>query len=408
MTMNRLVVGVLAVLLLSFTSLASAAPPKRVTAHVEGMACPFCAFNIEKRIKTLKQVPDEANYQASVDEGAVSFDWKADASVDKEAIREQIKKAGFTPGGIEVADGEQTGGDSSAQSTDSEKTNANAAGEGQSISVKAIEQATGVAARSLEGGVVKITWPRNDVTVQVDDRPLPPAAGLTSWASFKPASDGSAVVMGDTVVFPDEVDVAMDAALEHGLSVTALHNHFFHDRPKVCFMHIGGHGSPEKLGAGVKAVWDAIKQVRNEQPQPATRFPGQAPASEGELDADAIGRITGLEATTKPGGVVKVATGREAKAHGITVNGSMGLSSWAAFTGSDKQVAINGDFIMTGNETQPVMRALREHGFHIVALHNHMIGQQPRFYFLHFQASGAAEDLATGFRAALEAQKQAK
>lgn len=182
----------------------------------------------------------------------ISINAFAKVSVDKVAIREQVKKAGFTPGQIEVADSEQTDNDSSAQSIDSEKANASTAGEGQSTSVKAIGQAAGVEGRSLEDGVVKVTWPRNDVRVQVDDRPLLPAAGLTSWASFKPGSDGSAVVMGDTVVFSDEVDVAMDAVLEHGLSATALHNHFFHDRPKVYFMHIDGHGSPEKLGTGVK------------------------------------------------------------------------------------------------------------------------------------------------------------
>src|SRR5262245_2927821 len=114
---------------------------------------------------------------------------------------------------------------------------------------------------TMKDGVVRIGWPRTDVKVEVDGMPLKPFAGLGSWAAFKQAPH-RAMVMGDTVVFQDEVSPAMDAAFEHGLAVTALHNHFFHDEPKVYFMHIGGQGDPGKLAAGVKAVWDAIKKVR--------------------------------------------------------------------------------------------------------------------------------------------------
>src|SRR6266403_2052299 len=116
-----------------------------------------------------------------------------------------------------------------------------------------------------------------------------PAAGLGSWAAFAPMATG-AMVMGDTVVFEDEVDAAMDAAFTHGLSVTALHNHFFHDTPKVYFMHIGGEGQAESLAAGVKAVWDAIRAVRSTRPQPATGF-GGAPPTPGPVDADAVSKI---------------------------------------------------------------------------------------------------------------------
>ena len=111
-----------------------------------------------------------------------------------------------------------------------------------------------------KGQVIRIEWPRNDVAVKVDGMPLKPFAGLGSWAAFTPAPHG-AMMMGDTVVFEDEVAPAMDAAFAGGLEVTALHNHFFYDEPKVFFMHIGGHGEPEKLAAGFKDVWDAIKKV---------------------------------------------------------------------------------------------------------------------------------------------------
>src|SRR5438105_8931280 len=108
--------------------------------------------------------------------------------------------------------------------------------------------------------------------------PLKPFAGLGSWAAFAAAPHG-AMVMGDTVVFQDEVSPAMDVAFAAGLEVTALHNHFFYDEPKVYFMHVGGMGEPEKLAAGVKAVWDAIKKVRSGNPKPATKFGGDTPAA---------------------------------------------------------------------------------------------------------------------------------
>src|SRR5882762_11294001 len=139
-----------------------------------------------------------------------------------------------------------------------------------------IGTAAGTKATTTPDGVVRIGWPRTDVAVTVDGMALKPFAGLGSWAAFTPTKHG-AMVMGDTVVFQDEVTPAMDAAFAGGLEVTGLHNHFFYDEPKVYFMHIGGHGDPEKLAAGVKAMWDAIKKVRADQPQPATRFKGKVP-----------------------------------------------------------------------------------------------------------------------------------
>src|SRR6185437_5794795 len=137
-----------------------------------------------------------------------------------------------------------------------------------------IGTAAGAKATTAPDGVVRIGWPRTDVAVKVDGMPLKPFAGLGSWAAFTPTKHG-AMVMGDTVVFQDEVTPALDAAFAGGLEVTALHNHFFYDEPKVYFMHIGGTGDPEKLATAVKGVWDAIKKVRASRPQPAQRFPGK-------------------------------------------------------------------------------------------------------------------------------------
>jgi hypothetical protein len=267
-----------------------------------------------------------------------------------------------------------------------------------------IGTAAGAKAMTTLDGVVRIGWPRADVAVKVDGMPLKPFAGLGSWAAFTPAPHG-AMVMGDTVVFQDEVTPAVDAAFAGGLEVTGLHNHFFYDEPKVYFMHLGGQGDVEKLAASVKGVWDAIKRVRAARPEPATRFAGDVPAA-GKIDAAIIEKILGHKSEAQ-GGVVKVTIGGQGTMHGVSVSGSMGLTTWAAFSGGDDLAAVDGDFIMTAPEVQPVLRALRKADIHIVALHNHMIGEQPAFYFTHFWGKGRAEDLAKGVKSVLDAQKQA-
>lgn len=271
-----------------------------------------------------------------------------------------------------------------------------------SLDAAAISQAAGVKATTQKDGVVKIGWSRSDVPVTVDGVRLPPAAGLGSWAAFAPMGNHRAMVMGDTVVFEDEVDAAMDAAFAHGLNVTALHNHFFYDQPKVYFMHIEGEGSATALASDVKAVWDAIKAVRAAHPQPAEGFGGPVPKP-GKIDTQMLTKIVGHPAEANNGSP-KITIGTAGHMRGHMIGASMGLTTWAAFSGSDDLAAMDGDFIMRADEVQPVLRALRKAGIHIVALHNHMIGTQPEFYFTHFWGKGKAADLARGFRAALDAQ----
>jgi hypothetical protein len=263
-----------------------------------------------------------------------------------------------------------------------------------------IGAAAGIRATTTKDGVVRLAWARTDVPVRVDGMALKPFAGLGSWAAFATAAHG-VMVMGDTVVFEDEVTPAIDAAFAGGLEVTALHNHFFFDQPKVYFMHIGGQGEPEQLASAVKGVWDAIKKVRAERPKPGRRFEGLTP-QDGKIDAAAIEKILGHKAETQQD-VVKVTIGREGTMHGSKVGGSMGLTTWAAFSGDDDLAAVDGDFIMTAKEVQPVLRALRKAGIHIVALHNHMMGEQPAFYFTHFWGKGSAAELARGIKSALDA-----
>ena len=161
---------------------------------------------------------------------------------------------------------------------------------------------------------MRATWPRSEVAVRIDGTPFPPPAGLTSWAAFLPTPRG-AMLMGDTVVFQDEVGHAMDAAFAHGLDITALHNRFFFAEPKVYFVHIGGHAAALDLARGVKAVWDAIREVRRQYPTPASAFPGDPPAAGGQIDAASIESIVGVAPSVKDG-VVKVSIAREAAISG--------------------------------------------------------------------------------------------
>jgi hypothetical protein len=282
---------------------------------------------------------------------------------------------------------------------------ASAQGDGHRLDAVKIGTAAGTKATTTKDGVVRLAWARTDVKVKIDGMPFKPAAGLGSWAAFTPTPHG-AMVMGDTVVFQDEVTPAIDAAFAGGLEVTGLHNHFFYDEPKVYFMHIGGQGDPEKLAAGVKNVWDAIKKVRADNLTPANRFAGKVP-TDGKIDAGAVEKALGHKSETT-GGVVKVTIGREGTMHGVKVGGSMGLTTWAAFSGSDELAAVDGDFIMTAGEVQPVLRALRKAGIHVVALHNHMVGEQPAYYFTHFWGKGPAGELARGLKAAMDAQESVR
>lgn len=274
----------------------------------------------------------------------------------------------------------------------------------QHLDADLIAAAAGTKATTTPDGAVRLSWPRTDISVKVDQMTMKPFAGLGTWAAFCQGEHG-AMLMGDTVVLQDEVTPAIDAAFANGLDVTGLHNHFFFDEPKVFFMHIGGTGDPQKLASGVKAVWDAIKKFRSAHPNPLTSFSGTSPR-EGTVNAATIEEIVEHKSESQSG-VVKVTIGREATMHGMKFGGSMGLTTWAAFSGSDDLAAMDGDFAMTAEEVQPVLRSLRQGNLHIVALHNHMIGEQPAIYFVHFWGKGKASELATAFKDALAVQTKA-
>lgn len=252
---------------------------------------------------------------------------------------------------------------------------------------------------------VKVSFPRTDVPVEVDGWTNVPAfMGLTSWAAFTPGEKPGvdAMVMGDLVVFEDEVNPVMSALLDHGVEVTALHNHFFFDKPHVFFMHIGGEGTVDALGNGVRAAMEAEKAVRAKAAQPQATF-GAAPlAGPSKIDASKLDGVFATKGTAKDG-MYKAVFGRKATAAcGCTVGKTMGVNTWAAFAGSDDSAVVDGDFAVAEEELQPVLKALRGGGINIVAIHQHMTGEHPRILFLHYWGRGPATQLAKTVKGALD------
>lgn len=256
-------------------------------------------------------------------------------------------------------------------------------------------------------GVFKVTLPRNDVKVSVDGWAMPPFMGLASWAAFTEQKTDDTMVMGDTVLFQDEVNPVMSTALDSGLSVTALHNHFFFDEPKVYFMHIGGEGPPEKLATAVRKVWDKVKEIRAANPQPAASF-GSAPLpAQSSITGKTIEDSLGVNGQAN-NGMFKVVIGRSTKMMDTEVGKEMGVNTWAAFAGTDDNAVVDGDFAVLEGELQPVLKSLRKSGINIVAIHQHMTQENPRYMFLHFWGKGKAESLARSLKNTLDAQKAVK
>jgi hypothetical protein len=256
-----------------------------------------------------------------------------------------------------------------------------------------IDQITGLKGKMNEKeGVYKVTFPRNDVKVVVDGWTMLPFMGLGTWAAFTSAKDG-AMVMGDTVLFEDEVNAAMSAALDNGLNVTALHNHFFFDHPKVYFMHIEGEGAVDKLAGAVRKVYDAAKQIRAASPNPKDSL-GAVPLPEkSSITAAPLNEIFGAQGESKDG-MVKFTFGRPATMHGTNIGKDMGVNTWAAFAGGDDNAVVDGDFAVTEDQLQPVLRSLLKDKINIVAIHQHMTHEEPRIMFFHYWGRGTAKDLA--------------
>jgi hypothetical protein len=245
--------------------------------------------------------------------------------------------------------------------------------------------------------VLKVNIPRNDVSVTVANVKTPTPFGFGGWIAMTKGTGGMEVMMGDLVLLENEVNPVMSALLNNGIDVTALHNHFFYDQPHMYYMHVHGHGSAMDLARKVKPAIDLIGRASAQGAPPA------APVASTEIDTAALAKIVGT-AGEQTGAVYKITIGRadlKLTEMGAPINARMGLNTWAAFVGTNAEAAIAGDVAMLAREVTPVLKALRQNGLSVVAIHHHMTDTQPTIYFLHYWGTGPADKLAASFKSAL-------
>jgi hypothetical protein len=248
----------------------------------------------------------------------------------------------------------------------------------------------------FKDNVLKVNIPRSDLKVTVEGVATPTAFGFGGWVAMTKGQGGMQVLMGDLVLQESEINPVMSALLDNGLEVTALHNHFFGETPRIFYMHVHGHGDAQDLARRLRPALALIGSA----PAPA----GAASDAKPQFDTSKLAQIAGHEGETN-GSVYKITVGRDdlsIREMGAPINSRMGLNTWAAFTGTEQNAAIAGDVAMLDSEVQPVLKALRKNGLSVVAIHNHMTGTNPAIYFLHYWGKGQASTLAGGFRAALD------
>jgi hypothetical protein len=251
----------------------------------------------------------------------------------------------------------------------------------------------------FKDGVLKVNIPRNDLKVTIRQRPAPTPFGFGGWVAFAKGTGGSEVMMGDLVLTEDQVNPVMSAILDNGLDVTALHNHFFWDQPRVYYMHVHGTGSAADLTAKLKPALAIIDKATEAVPTS-----GSSAAAPGDLDTAALAKTIGHPGEQN-GAVYKITIGRpdiNLREHGAVINARMGLNTWAAFTGTNADAMVAGDVAMLDQEVTPVLKALRSSGIDVVAIHHHMTTTSPTVIFLHYFGAGPAAKLAQGVRAAVD------
>jgi hypothetical protein len=252
----------------------------------------------------------------------------------------------------------------------------------------------------FKDGVLKVNIPRNDLRVTIRQRAVPTALGFGGWVAFTKAADGMDVMMGDLVLTEDEVNPVMSALLDQGLQVTALHNHFFWEQPRIFYMHVHGMGRASEIAKKLKPAVDLINRAMQRAGPPAV--PAAAAAS--RLDGAALAKIVGHEGEQN-GPVYKITIGRpdiDLREHGAVINARMGLNTWAAFAGTPDDAIVAGDVAMLEPELPKVLAVLRANDIDVVAIHHHMTDVDPMVVFLHYYGTGSAERLAKAVRAAVD------
>ena len=250
----------------------------------------------------------------------------------------------------------------------------------------------------FKDGVLKVNIPRTDLKTSIAGTTTPTPFGFGGWVAMEKDAAGKEILMGDLVLLQEEVNPVMSALLDHGIEVTALHNHFFWEEPRVFYMHVHGQGSAAALGEALKPALDLIGHVSPTQPETISGSGGTP------IDPAKISAIVGHPGE-QTGAVYKITVGREdlkLSDHGAPINARMGLNTWAAFYGTQEKAEIAGDVAMRESEVTAVLKSLRSHGLQVVAIHHHMTGLQPMVIFLHYWGIGPVEQLAAGFKAALD------
>jgi hypothetical protein len=292
------------------------------------------------------------------------------------------------------------------------KTNLNEKGPlKMNVDVALIEKVLDVKADVFpEEGVVKVNFPRKDIKIQLSGQIMDPFMGFTSWVAFQQGGKKGieSMAMGDLVLFEDEVNKVMDTAFQNNIEVTALHNHFFFDCPKVYFMHINSEGATKAIAEGIQKIAETVSAIRAQNPKPSLLLEGSKISEKNSIDGKPIEKILGVSGQAKDG-MFKVVIGRKIQAGcGCTIGKNMGINTWAAFAGANDNAFVDGDFAVLEEELQPVLKALRRAHINIVAIHNHMTFEKPRMIFLHYMGRGKTTDLAQGLRNALMQTKDFK
>jgi len=260
-----------------------------------------------------------------------------------------------------------------------------------------VEKILGVPGQMQEGAVV-FSFPRSDIKVTIDGEPVPTAFGFGSWTAWKEMRKES-MVMGDLVLLEKEINPVISVLAEANINVTALHNHFIGEIPRIMYMHVYGMGEKTALARGIRTALD-----KTGTPKPVSAAtPTTQPSS--QLNTKRLQEIIG-QTGKEGGGVLKITLGRAGVKMGRTeVTSSMGLNTWVAFIGTNERAHVAGDVAMTASEVNKVIRALRKGGIDIAAVHNHMLDEQPRIFFLHYWGTGPAEKLAQTVREAFDRAK---